>query len=99
MTRTQIQLPDALYDQAKCLAQAREISLAELARRGLEYMLAVSATAKLPETGEWQLPKPMHLGSHDPFADPDWRMKLHMREGQVAEAPAAYGAPRRARQP
>ena len=97
MTRTQIQLPDTLYAQAKSLAQAREISLAELVRRGLEYMLAVSATAKLPETGEWPLPKPMYLGSRDPFADPDWRMKLHMREGLVAEAPAAYGTARRAR--
>jgi len=95
MTRTQIQLPDALYNQAKCLAQAREISLAELVRRGLEYMLSVSATAKLSESGQWQLPKPMHLGVRDPFADPDWRMKLHMREGVVAEAPAAYGVPRR----
>lgn len=67
---------------------------AELVRRGLEHMLAVSATAKLPESGEWQLPKPMHLGSRDPFADPDWRMKLHLRDGAVAETPATYGAVR-----
>src|ERR1039458_2154058 len=43
--------PDATYDDS------REISLAELARRGLEYILSVYA----PEpgaSGDWQPPKP-----------------------------------------
>jgi len=35
MTRTQIQLPDALYAQAQRLAEREEMSLAELVRRGL----------------------------------------------------------------
>ena len=39
MTRTQRQLPDDLYRRAKALANDREISLAELVRNGLEYML------------------------------------------------------------
>jgi hypothetical protein len=34
MTRTQIQLPDQLYQRAKAFAAAREISLAEITRRG-----------------------------------------------------------------
>jgi hypothetical protein len=42
----QIQLPDALYRRAKAMAAAREISLAELVRNGLEYMLRVSAGAE-----------------------------------------------------
>ena len=59
MTRTQIQLPDDIYLRAKKLAEAREVSLAELARRGLEYILSVYA----PQTAaDWQPPKPRRLG-------------------------------------
>jgi hypothetical protein len=82
MTRTQIQLPDALYRRAKAMAAAREISLAELVRNGLEYMLRVSAGAET-DAAAWALPEPAALGGSDPFADPDWRMRLHSRE--VAE--------------
>lgn len=38
MIRTQIQLPDALYREAKRIAAEQEISLAEVLRRGLEHM-------------------------------------------------------------
>ena len=59
MTRTQIQLPDDIYARAKKLAEEREISLAELARRGLEYILSVYA----PQPAEdWQPPTPRRLG-------------------------------------
>ena len=61
MTRTQIQLPDDVYDRARKVCKSREISIAELARRGLEYILAVYA----PEPGargEWHPPKPRRLG-------------------------------------
>ena len=59
MTRTQIQLPDDVYARAKKVAESREISLAELARRGLEYILSVYA----PESaGDWQPPTPRRLG-------------------------------------
>ena len=37
--RTQVQLPDEIYHRAKRLAEAKEISLAELTRRGLELIL------------------------------------------------------------
>lgn len=39
MVRPQIQLPAELYKRAKALAAARELSLAELTRRGLELFL------------------------------------------------------------
>lgn len=39
MNRTQIQLPDALYERAKAFAAEREISLAEVIRKGLELLL------------------------------------------------------------
>ena len=38
MVKTQVQIPDALYQRAKEIAREREISLAEVMRRGLEYM-------------------------------------------------------------
>jgi len=40
MTRTQIQLPDELYQRAKAFAAQKEISLAEMTRRGLELFLS-----------------------------------------------------------
>ncbi|MEI6785978.1 MAG: hypothetical protein WCQ21_34265 [Verrucomicrobiota bacterium] len=61
MTRTQIELPDDVYARARKVCDSREISLAELARRGLEYILSVYA----PEpgaSGDWQPPKPRSLG-------------------------------------
>jgi hypothetical protein len=61
MTRTQIQLPDETFARAKKLCAAREISLAELARRGIEYML--SSYSSFPGTAEeWHPPKPRKLG-------------------------------------
>lgn len=59
MTRTQIQLPDDIYARAKKLAEEREISLAELARRGLEYILSVYAPQPAEE---WRPPAPRRLG-------------------------------------
>ena len=61
MVRTQIQLPDEVFARAKKLCEAREISLAELARRGIEYILSVY-TPEPGTTGEWQPPKPRRLG-------------------------------------
>lgn len=60
MILTQIQLPDETFARAKKLCEAREISLAELARRGIEYILSVYS---LPDDqGEWQPPRPRRLG-------------------------------------
>ena len=61
MIRTQIQLPDDVFAKARKLCEAREISLAELARRGIEYILSVYSQE--PGGGEeWQPPKPRRLG-------------------------------------
>ena len=61
MTRTQIQLPDDVYARARKVCESREISFAELSRRGLEYILSVYAQ-ELSTQQEWQLPKPRNLG-------------------------------------
>ncbi len=61
MMRTQIQLPDDVFARAKKVCDAREISLAELARRGIEYILSVYAPE--PDANrEWHPPKPRNLG-------------------------------------
>jgi len=60
MRRTQIQLPNDVYERARKVCKSREISLAELARRGLEYILSVYAEP-MPDS-DWQPPKPRRLG-------------------------------------
>lgn len=61
MTRTQIQLPDETYARAKKVCEAREIPFAELARRGIEYILSVYSPDP-DATREWQPPRPRKLG-------------------------------------
>ena len=56
MTRTQIQLPDELYQRAKAFAAQRELSLAEITRRGLELFLERYPANELP-CEPWRLPK------------------------------------------
>lgn len=56
MKRTQIQLPDELYQRVKAFAAERELSLAEITRRGLELFLSRFPDNRNPEGG-WQLPK------------------------------------------
>ncbi len=70
MIRTQIQLPDELYREAKRIAAEQEISLAEVLRRGLEHMQRVYPPR--PNNGSWQAPKPRNLGE---FQAPEdrWR--------------------------
>jgi hypothetical protein len=54
MKRTQIQLPDELYQRAKAFAAQRELSLAEVTRRGLELFLARFPSTD-PACGAWTL--------------------------------------------
>lgn len=56
MTRTQIQLPDELYQRAKAFAAQRELSLAEVTRRGLELFLDRFPSTE-PTRSAWQLPR------------------------------------------
>jgi hypothetical protein len=72
MTRVQIQLPDDLHGRARRLAEAKEISFAELARRGLELMLAQTPEPEQLER-PWEPPTVAGLGwkglSHDAIRD------------------------------
>lgn len=89
MKRTQIQLPDHLYFAAQHLAEKQEISMAELVRRGLEYILAVVPAAEAQD--EWQLPPAYDLHADDPFTQDDWRVSLHMPARMAAEDAEQYG--------
>lgn len=77
MVRTQVQLPDDLYRDAKRLAEEHEITLAEIVRRGLEHMIRIypprDATA-----GYWRLPEPHHLGR---FLAPEEQWRELANEG------------------
>ena len=88
MIKTQIQMPEALYREAKRLADEREMSLAELVRRGLEYMIATQP--QRAATPDWTPPPPVHLHLHaDPFANPDWRVQSNLNI--AAEGKTPYG--------
>ncbi len=54
MIKTQITVPDELYNKAKEIARTQEWSLAEVFRRGLEYMARTHPTSAQVE--EWQFP-------------------------------------------
>jgi hypothetical protein len=55
MVRTQIQLPDELYQRAKTFAAQRELSVAEITRRGLELFLDRFPSTE-PAQSHWKLP-------------------------------------------
>ncbi len=100
MIKTQIQLPDALYREAKRVAEEREMSLAEVVRRGLEYITqAYPALAGKRE--DWKLPGPFKLGvKSDPFSNPAWREEANLGSaalGMVVREPktATYGKNKR----
>jgi hypothetical protein len=62
MQRTQIQLPEPLFRQVKQIAAARDWSVAELVRRGIEaYVQTFPAIA--PEA-EWTMPVLRGSGGH-----------------------------------
>jgi hypothetical protein len=76
MIKTQVQIPDELFDRAKKVAAAKEWSFAEIVRRGLEYMTRVNPPERQPAI-EWRLPGPYRLGS---FRAPEERWTELARE-------------------
>jgi hypothetical protein len=60
MVKTQVQIPDHLYNEAKRIAKEYEMSFAEVVRRGLERVAPVYP----PKKGnvKWSMPKPRKLG-------------------------------------
>ena len=86
MIKTQVQIPDHLHREAKRIAEQYEMSFAEVVRRGLERLVP-SYPPRSPGGAPWTLPL-LDLGlQQDPFADPEWRSRLHMTAFEVAEGP------------
>ena len=78
MVRTQIQLPDALYDEVKRVAREREMSLAEVVRRGVEYITQVYPP--VVGTEPWRPPAPSDLGTFK-APEEDWRLIVNDPSG------------------
>ena len=71
MVKTRVQIPNELYEQAKRVAREREISLAEVMRRGLEYIVRVYPPAGTAN-GKWIPPRPRPLGTFR-YPTNEWR--------------------------
>ena len=63
MTRTQIQLHEPLFLQIKRIASARDWSVAELIRRGMEAYVKTIPEAEL-QNGSWTMPVLRGSGGH-----------------------------------
>ena len=63
MIRTQIQLPEPLFNQLKQIAAQRDWSVAELVRRGMEtYVQTCTAPMTTPKV--WAMPMLRGSGGH-----------------------------------
>jgi len=61
MVKTQVQIPDALFREAKRLAVENEMSFAEVVRRGLEEIIRHHPPGRTcPEV--WTLPPSFDMG-------------------------------------
>jgi len=64
MIKTQVQLPDTLYNEAKRVAREREMSLAEVVRRGVEYIIKSYPPLTINDK-DWSPPAPVQLGEFE----------------------------------
>lgn len=62
MVKTQVQIPDFLYAEAKRLAAENEMSFAEVVRRGLELIVGFYPPGRTAPS-EWTLPPAVDLGA------------------------------------
>jgi hypothetical protein len=70
MIKTQVQIPDELYREAKRVAADYEMSFAEVVRRSLERTLP----AYPPKHAAWKAPEPLSLGMRGQIDDDEWRL-------------------------
>jgi hypothetical protein len=84
MIKTQVQIPDELFERAKQVAAAKEWSFAEIVRRGLEQMVLRHPDADRASNDGWRLPEAVDLGlEDDPFASPEWREEANLGTGSA----------------
>jgi hypothetical protein len=70
MIKTQVQIPDELFERAKRVAAEYEMSFAEVVRRSLERTLP----SYPPRQTAWQPPEPMSLGVRGVVGNDEWRL-------------------------
>jgi hypothetical protein len=63
MTRTQIQLPEPLFGRLRSIAQMRDVSVAELIRRGMESYVMTFPEMRTA-TPAWTMPVLRGSGGH-----------------------------------
>ncbi len=61
MVKTQVQIPDTLFREAKRLAAENEMSFAEVVRRGLEEIIRHHPPGRA-RAEKWNLPKSFDMG-------------------------------------
>jgi hypothetical protein len=93
MIKTQIQLPDLLYREAKRVAREREISLAEVLRRGVEYITRVYPPLGAAHERAWQIPNAVHT-----HLRPEIRLESLRELAAGDEEPLLASAPKGRRQ-
>ena len=73
MKNTEVQLPDAIYEQVEDLAGRLRLTVQEVLRQAAEQMLLRQAPPQPRANGDWQFPEGRHLGT---FRAPveDWRL-------------------------
>jgi len=75
MIKTQVQIPDRLYYEAKRLAAENEMSFAEVVRRGLEEIIRHHPPGRTTPTA-WSLPEPVSMGQ-PLIPEQDWTAACH----------------------
>ncbi len=61
MVKTQVQIPDHLFKEAKRLAAESEMSFAQVVRLGLEMIVKARPAGRQPAQ-QWQVPKGKNMG-------------------------------------
>jgi hypothetical protein len=61
MVKTQVQIPDGLYREAKRIAAENEMSFAEVVRRGLEEIIVHHPPGR-QRPDQWEPPQAFDLG-------------------------------------
>jgi len=61
MVKTQVQIPDHLFKDAKRIAEESEMSFAQVVRLGLEMVVKARPAGRRP-AHKWQVPKGKNMG-------------------------------------
>jgi hypothetical protein len=71
MTRTQVQFPDELYERVKTIAANKELTFAEVVRRGMEKYTATFPKKFEPEWEFPELPEGYEMVAELPTLNPE----------------------------